>query len=67
MSDPLVSIVVWRGPLTALAARQRLTPDELRRRLRARGLKRGAAWEIQLSSPSAMATLRRVLNGEAME
>lgn len=64
MSDPLVSIVVWRGPLSALAARQAMLPAELSRRIRAHGKKRGAAWEVRVESPSAMVALRRVLNAE---
>ena len=65
MSDPVVSVVVWRGPLSALAARQKMTPGELLRRIRNHGLQRGANWEIPVSSPVALATLARVLSGEA--
>ena len=67
MSDPLVTVTVWRGPLSALAARQKLAPHELMRRIRAHGLRRGANWEVPVSSSVAMATLQRVLNAETTE
>ena len=67
MNDPLVTVTVWRGPLSALAARQKLTPGELLRRIRNHGLQRGANWEIPVSSPTALATLARVLGGEPVE
>lgn len=67
MTDPIISIVVWRGPLSALAARQRMPPALLLSRIRARGLRRGNSWEVRVESPTSMATLRRVLSGEATE
>lgn len=69
MTDPMVTITCWKGPLSALAARQRLAPHELMRRIRrSGGMRRGAAgWEVSVSSPTAMATLARVLNGEPTE
>ena len=67
MNDPLVTVCVWRGPLSALAARQRLDPHELMRRIRNHGLRRGENWEVQVQSPVAMATLARVLSTETTE
>lgn len=67
-SDPLVTVSVWHGPLTALAARQRLTPGELLGKIRRVGLKRGAAgYEVQLDSPTALLTLKRVLDAKPGE
>ena len=67
MTDPIVTVTVWRGPLSALAARQRLTADDLRKRLRQHGQRRGAEWDVMVSSSTALATLRRVLTAETTD
>ena len=67
MSDPLVTVSIWRGPLSALAARQKMTPKALMTLISRHGLRRGANWEVPVSSSVAMATLQRVLNAETTE
>lgn len=60
--DPAVTIAVWEGPLSALAARLNTTPAALLQQLRRRGGRRGADWRLDVHSPVALATARRVLN-----
>lgn len=60
--DPQITITCWKGRLSALAARQRVAPAELMTRIRQHGLQRGGNWEIEITSPQSMITLRRVLD-----
>ena len=59
--DPVVSVTVWRGPRSALAALLGIAPSHLAALLKRRGVKRGGAVEISLNSPVAMKTLRHSL------
>ncbi len=59
--DPVVSVTVWRGPRSALAALLGIAPSHLAVLLKKRGLKRGGHLEIELCSPIALRTLRHTL------
>lgn len=59
--DPTITISVWRGPRSALAALLGLSPAHLAALVKRRGVKRGGAVEISLNSPVAMKTLRHSL------
>ena len=59
--DPVISVTVWRGPRSALAALLGLSPAHLAALLKKRGVKRGGHLEIEVCSPVAMKTLRHTL------
>ena len=61
MSDPFVVISVWRGPASALAARLGVSPAILAPLVKRRALRRGGNWELQITSPAAMRTLKHAL------
>ena len=59
--DPVVSVTVWRGPRSALAALLGLSPAHLAALLKRRGVERSGHFEIEVCSPIAMKTLRHSL------
>lgn len=61
VTDPVVSVTVWRGPRSALAALLNIPPSHLAALLKRRGVKRSGHFEIEVCSPIAMKTLRHTL------
>lgn len=59
--DPVISVTVWRGPRSALAALLGLSPAHLAALLKKRGVKRGGGIEVPVQSPVAMRTLAHTL------
>ncbi len=59
--DPVVSVTVWRGPRSALAALLGIAPSHLAALLKRRGLRRGGVIEVPVQSPTAMKTLKHSL------
>lgn len=60
--DPLITVSIWRGPQSALAARLGIAPAILAPLVKRRGQRRGAnGWEVQIESPQALRTLRHML------
>ena len=61
MNDPIITVSVWRGPQSALAARLGIEPSHMVALIHRRGLRRGGGWELQVTSPAAMQTLKHSL------
>lgn len=61
MNDPLITVSIWRGPQSALAARLNLPTAHLAALLKRRALRRGGNWELQITSPAALRTLAHSL------
>ena len=61
VNDPIISVTVWRGQLTALSARLGIAPSHLAALIKRRGARRGGHLEIEVSSPAAMRTLAHAL------
>ena len=59
--DPVISVTVWRGPRSALAALLNIPPSHLAALLKRRGVKRGGCVEIPVLSPTALRTLKHSL------
>ena len=59
--DPVISVTVWRGPRSALAALLNIQPAHLAALLKRRGLKRSGCIEVPVQSPTAMRTLAHTL------
>lgn len=61
MNDPIITVSIWRGPQSALAARLGIAPSHMDAFVRRLGLKRGGSIELSVRSPVAMKTLRHAL------
>lgn len=59
--DPTVTVSIWSGPLTALAARVGMEPRALAATLNRVGHRVRGNLQLELQSPVALTTLRRVL------
>lgn len=61
IGDPLVTVELWNGPASALAARLGMTHLELARSLKYAGRSVRGRLTVSVNSPVAMISLKRAL------